>query len=384
MVLLLTLAQMQMAAAVQSDGYIHKNHFYAVSFDGEGDAIVRSQIVIENTTESEIRNINFEIPGEIVVYQVVQENPGRATLDYDKIITSEATVLNIDLEYPIKTMGQGTLVLFYKIPHYAKQDLFGNFEFDFKTIIDKDAILIENIRVAVNVQEGLFLKGGEAKVDYRPGFGIVSETALSEIKADGISSPYYNDYYYGIRNAQGLVKNASNLDPLESFHVKGNFGENYAMLYLFDGVFWLIGIGLIIAGIVFALKKGAKELKINSGKENDFIKSGAIAFGSAIGIIVTIIGGFVLANIINGISYNLSGIGLLVMLLAGAISLGLLFFPALYVSSKKGILQGAVTFFLTIIFLIILGMIALIAYQMLFANEVYRAYDVYPTQTIYD
>ncbi|HZX34735.1 MAG TPA: hypothetical protein VFF09_05130, partial [archaeon] len=361
--LLLTLAQMNFAHAARSDGYIHQNHFYAVSFDGEGDAIVRAQIGIENTTDRAIKYVDLEIPGQIVVYKAVQEvssyygaeynyrdyyYPQQGTpkvIDYTKTLTSEATILRLELKEAVEKQGVSTIVLFYRIPRYALKDFFGNYSFDFKTIIDKDAILIENLRVAVNVQEGLSLKGGEAKVDYRSNasLGFVSGAAMSEMAGAGVDSKVYRDYYYGIQNAQGLVKTASSLDPFESFHVKGNYGENWIALYFLDIAFWLIVLGI---GIVLAVKLGRKALEKLSPKKGKQ-ESGALAqtfiasIGSALGIIVAMVLAFALASALNGFSYSLQAFSMLIIVLGLIVSAGLLFLPALYISSKNGMLYGA-------------------------------------------
>ncbi|MCM8788396.1 MAG: hypothetical protein NC907_01260 [Candidatus Omnitrophica bacterium] len=54
--------------------------------------------------------------------------------------------------------------------------------FDFKTHIDRGAVLIEYVRVAVNVQEGYFINGSKASVDYKPDFflGPYMEGAAAE------------------------------------------------------------------------------------------------------------------------------------------------------------------------------------------------------------
>ncbi|MAG18384.1 MAG: hypothetical protein CL944_02840 [Candidatus Diapherotrites archaeon] len=372
--LLLTLAQMNIAFAAQSDGYVHKNHYYAVSFDGEGDAIVRAQIDIENTLNQPRKWVDLEIPGQVVIYKAVQESPVRSPVEYSKTLTSNATILHLELKESIPMNSQGTIVLFYKIPRYAKRDLVGNYNFDFKTIIDKDAILIENLRVAVNVQEGLFMKGGEAKVDYKPNIGFMGEMAMSKTMDVSIESPYYRDYYYSIRNAQGLVKTARNLDPFESFHVKGNYGENWLALYFFDLIAGIIGAAVLIVVSVLGFRQITKVFKTKNttkGKGNDYVQSALVAFGSAIAIVITNVVLFFTAVIVSEFSYSLQWIVLLIGLLGILVSFGLLFLPSLYVSSKKGIIQGALVFFLTIFFLIAISIFLGIAYTVLFPPRIY-------------
>ncbi|MCR4335200.1 MAG: hypothetical protein NUV57_01540 [archaeon] len=374
--LLLTFSQMNVAFAAQSDGYVHKNHYYAVSFDGEGDAIVRAQIDIENTLNQPRKWIDLEIPGQVVVYKAVQESPVRSPIEYSKTLTSSATILHLELKESIPMNGTGTIVLFYKIPKYAEKDLVGNYNFDFKTIIDKDAILIENLRVAINVQEGLFMKGGEAEVDYRPNTWFMGEMAMTQVKDVGIESPYYRDYYYSIRNAQGLVKSATNLDPFESFHVKGNYGENWLALYFLDVIAGIIGAAILIIVSIFGFRKikkwlNLKNLKEKNTKGNEYVHSALVAFGSATAIVITTGVLFLIAAMISSFSYSLQWISMLIGLLGLLVSFGLLFLPSLYISSKKGIIQGAIVFFLTVFFLIAMSIFLGIAYTVLFPPVIY-------------
>ncbi|MFH1390981.1 MAG: hypothetical protein ABIH20_01585 [Candidatus Diapherotrites archaeon] len=369
--LLLTFSQMNIAFAAQSDGYVHKNHYYAVSFDGEGDAIVRVQIDIENTLNQPRKWIDLEIPGQVVVYKAVQESPVRSPIEYSKTLTSSATILHLELKESIQMNNTGTIVLFYKIPRYAEKDLVGNYNFDFKTIIDKDAILIENLRVAVNVQEGLFMKGGEAKVDYKPNIGFMGEMAMAKAMDVSVESPYYKDYYYSIRNTQGLVKTATNLDPFESFHVKGNYGENWIGLYFFDMIAGIIGAAVLIIILVLGFRKIKKALKFKETKGNDYVQSALVGFGSAVSIVIISAVLFFIAALVSEFSYSLQWISLLIGLLGILISFVLLFLPSLYVSSKKGIIQGALTFFLTIFFLIAISIFLGIAYNVLFPPRIY-------------
>ena len=374
--LLLTMSQMDVVTAAKSDGYIHNNQYYAVSFDGEGDAIVRAQIDIENTIDRAIKRIDLEIPGQIVVYKAMQESPTRERIEYEKTVTSDVTLLHLELGTAIEQRSQGTIVLFYKIQRYAEKNITGNFDFDFKTIIDKDAILIENVRVAINVQEGLFIKGGEAKVDYRPNIGFMSEAMMVKTADMGINSQEYRDYYYSIRNASGLVKNAQNLDPFESFHVKGNYGENWIALYFFDIAFWILIIATAITGIILILKKIIPKIKEKNNKKseektNKIIKSIVTAFVSSGSAITSAIGSFMIATVINEMHYSMELFALFALMLGLIIAAGFIFIPPIYVFSKDGALYGALTFFLTLLFLVIGSMLIAVVFSVLFITPVY-------------
>ena len=402
---LLTVMQMHAASAAQSDGYIHTNHFYAVSFDGEGDAIVRAQIDIENTLGQAISKVDLEIPGQAVIYRAVQEPyynyqypyypygmeqpypdyyPYPAPqeyghpIEYEKTLTSDSTLLTLNLWNPVQRGGSTTVVLFYKIPRYAEKDVLGNHQFDFKTIIDRQAILVQNMRVAVNVAEGQFLKGGEAKVDYRPNTGFMGEAAMTSAASADVASPEYRQSYYQIRYAEGLVKTASNLDSFESFHVKGTYGENWPLVNWTDVAVWLAAAALVLAGIALGAKRAAAALK--GGKAGAMkLDTGSyegialISFASSVAVIVAVAVAMFLAGNVSNLSYGLQWLSIAIAMLGLLAAAAGIFLPALYVASKEGMVKGALTFLLTIGFLIALGVILAILFSIIFPPVVYYA-----------
>ena len=358
--LLLTVMQMQPVLAAKSDGYIHNNHYYAVSFDGEGDAVVRAIINIENTSDAPLKWITLEVPGQITVYKAVQESPFFMRADYEKTLTSNTTLLDIELPQAIEKQNTGRIVLFYKINNYAKKDAFGNFEFDFKTIIDNEAILIENVRVAVNVEPSLTLKSGKSEVDYRNNrnnFNFLSVSEMAAVGSADISSQEYKKYSSGIEYATGLVKTTRNLDAFESFHVKGNYGENTVVLYFWETLLGVLLLGGIIGLLIVVGKKfggiNEKEVKTKENKEyGKYAETIIASAGSAISITITLAIAWGLAEFINGISYSYNSIGILVIFFGLIVSAGILFMVPIIISSKKGALHGVACFFLTLAILV--------------------------------
>ena len=59
------------ASALISKGYTHSYDYYTVSYDGEGDAIVRAKLNINNNGENNIEELALEFPlGEVIVFQL--------------------------------------------------------------------------------------------------------------------------------------------------------------------------------------------------------------------------------------------------------------------------------------------------------------------------
>ena len=295
-------------------------------------------------------------------------------LEYTKTLTSQATILHLGLWTPIQRGETTSIVLFYKIPQYAQKDSLGNFQFDFKTIIDRQAILVQNMRVAINVDYCFTLKGGESKVDYRPNIGFMGDAAMTKAASADIASPEFRQYTEQIRYAGGLVKTASNLDAFESFHVKGTYGENSFIVNFPESMFGIVIGALVLAGIIVLGKKAAASFK-PKGKFDlmNYSSLATLSFASAVGIIILDLIIFFAAEQISHWSYNFSWLSAALVLLGVVVSAGAIFLPSLYVASKEGMVKGAAVFGMTLVFLIVLGIIAGIALNILFPPVVYYA-----------
>ena len=384
LILLFVFGALPLTHAAISDGYIYNNQYYAVSFDGEGDAVVRARLTIENTIDRGIERLFLEVPGRIVVYKAVQEHPGFEVIEFEKQLTADSTILILELPHEIRENQTGAIVLLYKISRYAEKDLAGNYNFDFETIVDNEAVLVENVRVAVNVQEGLHLKGGNAEVDYRPDFfsGRALETAAS---AD-IIAPEYKQVATGIEYARGHVKTASNLDGFESFHVKGTYGESVIALYLLEIIAGIAAI-IVIAALIKSLfyRKSAEETfsshqtkkrEENAGKgfaPDSAARIAGVSFLSAAAVVVYWTASFVFLSVLeNAFYYSFSGmLALLFFVLGVIVSLAALVGPAIYVSSKHGAMEGLLTAIATVVWIVILAIIVLFGLAIIFPPIIY-------------
>ncbi|MBU1120989.1 MAG: hypothetical protein ABIE23_05360 [archaeon] len=376
-----------LASAKTSEGYFHSSDFYVVTFDGEGDAIVSAKLNIDNFTEETIDSFDLEIPGRARIYKAVFEYNGRSDLiDYDTDLTSNSTILHLYLPEEIEPNRGASIVLMYKISENAEKDIFGTFNFDFKTIVDKDAALIQRIRVAVNFQEGLHLKGGEGKIEYKPEF--FGEVALGKMASAELTSPYYRDYSNAIEYEKGsIVKEAYNLDPFESFHVKGQYSENWFILFFTDILLWIIILGLL--GIIvkkfvwkqitevkevietepFKPKRKQKsiETKETQLQENNLGLILSTGFLSSLAVIAYwwfIV--LIIPFLSSVVGWNLSAvIGLLFFLLGIAVTGILIIVPGIYFGKKKGFSTGLWIVVSTILWLFVLGIISLVIIALL-------------------
>lgn len=345
-----------------TDGYIHNNHFYAVSYDEEGDAIVRAKIIIENISDKDLNELVFEIKGETVIYKIIQENifesPSR--ISYEKNVESNSTELKLILPETVKPNQKTTIILFYKVSNEAKKDLIGVYSFNFQTIVDKQAALVENVRVSVTVQPELHLKGiAEGTINYKKDFISGATLGAMAMKEEFISDKVYKQYTDDIEYAYGLIKTTQNLDYLETFSVTGNYSKTPILLNLMELSFIAIITLLLLVLAAFTFKKflQVNKLSIQTVTKNQLISK-------------TTIQGLLTALIITGYwtIYYLLGQSIpqlfgyyafplipLTLLLGGlALTAILLFVPPLYFALKQGPADGILTFTFTIMWGIIL------------------------------
>jgi hypothetical protein len=280
-------------ASAQGELFFGQNHSYTVIFRGNGEAITYAKIAITNPDEKPLTEFSFEIPKvsptEIAMYQMKlpqecvrydYKSPGQPCLEwrdpdyaqryyyygygyregqteYQKIqFTRSGSLYRFTLPTPVEPYKSTAIVVAYAAKGYVKQS-FGLFKFNFETI--KVPSRIEQIRVAVDVDSDLLLKGKRAQVDY----GV----STSELAAPQAISSRDLDRVVGKIGSYGpLVKEAKNLAPNETFIVRGEYATNWFRLYLSSILITILIIAAIFAGVYFL----AKFLKRRGGQSGQF------------------------------------------------------------------------------------------------------------------
>lgn len=385
-----------------------QNQFYSVIFDEEGDAIVAAKLKIQNTGKENLTWINIEIPGESIrvvnLLQEVQEQqkvcsywekicvdydereevcrdfkercanwywqpiwpPFYYTVGYNEVPLSKSSSYTLIFPRPIKEQETGTFLIYYKVNGYVEKSL-GVFDFDFETVkMNQD---VNEVRVSVNVQDGLYMEGGEAKVDYRSSFAV-AEKAMAA--GDGVQSQDLNAFSSQIEYQSGYVKTAQGLDPLESFHVKGEYSTSWFNLHK-----WSILIGILAAmAIIYGLYSGLK--KFARSKKESMLMTFGIGAGAAVLLVLSwVFFWFVMRNINGWIGWQYSQlINLLMVLLMAIVTLALLVGPALYVGFTKNVKEAFIIAGTEIVVLVVLSIIAVILLAVLNQGQnpiIYRA-----------
>ncbi len=280
-------------ASAQDQLFFGQNHSYTVIFRGNGEAITYAKIAITNPDEKPLTEFSFEIPKvsppEIAMYQMklpqecvsydynAPERPclewrdpdyaqryyyygygyNEGQTEYQKIqFTKSGNLYRFTLPTPVEPNKSTAIVVAYAAKGYVEES-FGLFKFNFETI--KVPSRIEQIRVAVNVDSDLLLKGKQAQV----GYGVsTSELAVPQ----AVSSRDLDRIVEKIGSCGPLVKEAKNLAPNETFIVSGEYATNWFRLYLSSILITILIIAAIFTGVYFLVKF----LKRRGGQSGQF------------------------------------------------------------------------------------------------------------------
>lgn len=276
--------------SAQSELLFGQNHFYTVIFRGNGEAITYAKISITNPDEKPLTEFSFEVPKvsptEMVIYQMklpqecVNQNyndPARPCLEYrdpdyaqqyyyygysngkaeyQKIqYTKSGNLYKFTLPTPVEAYKSTAIIVAYAAKGYVSESV-GLYKFNFETL--KVPSRIQEIRVAVDVDSDLLLKGKQSSVNYNS-IGLQS----SELSAPSAISGRSLDNVVGkIGSYSPLVKTAKNLSPNESFMVKGEYATSWFRLYLSSILLTIFIILAVFAGVYFL----ARFLKKRNGQ----------------------------------------------------------------------------------------------------------------------
>ncbi len=395
-------------------------HYYQVIFDGEGEAAVIAKIVQANYGKENIDNITLEIPGRVNIRYIFQETAVQTCenycISYENVCSKTETVctkwnstaqtcgswenkctqfssvcsqysnrcydsygrsfiplefkeeqlsaskkLTVDLSTPVNEGKEVKLVIYYKVFGYVDRDV--NFNFDFETI--KSPYDTPHLRVAVDVDDDLSLKGGDARTTYISNFNsLESFSAPQKIAINGEQANLIRSVSDNAMYAGGYVKTKSNLDPWESFHVTGRYNEkNLWFLNYYEEIVGLViaiaAVNLLMGDMLGGISNMMKKIG-RSSLSRITVKS----FISAAAVTLTIAVMYVFASSLPFLFRNQIG-NILVVVAGMSAVLFSVAFPAYYHAQKYGNKEGAAVLLSTI------GWLLVIAYVLsaLFGNN---------------
>jgi len=291
----------------------------------------------------------------------------------------------VTLPNAIKINGSGSFVVYYRALGYAKKNLFGAFNFSLETLKVEDKI--RNLQVGINTDSDLFLHGAAGKVNYR-----FDESALAGLKSspmtEAVGNPQLDSFYQQI--GQGIIaKTASNLQPLESFTVKGSYADSYFKLYakgFFVGLMIIILFFILIYYLIKNIYKKLNLVKTKPERKLETVKTRGMApiletFGLSFVVSFLILAYtffvFIFGSQINRFSYSeFNSLFIILIIIISICIYALLFFgPAIFLGLKKGIGLGLSVLVLTVLWLIFYMIVIFVVLFFVFQSRRYPIPD---------
>lgn len=347
-----------------------QEHAYSVMFRGNGDAVVSMRATFTNEEEGPTNILSLRIPRveprRVSAFQITRDQEPDyfqwyGPTKYQKAKTEfTGDTLTVSLPQSVKPTKSGSVLIVFSATGYAKRNPFGAYSYTFETFKVAD-VSVSKATVGVSVDSDLVLAGAKGTVNYR--FSDTEAMSLAAEMEKGAASNTQLDQMYAQVGYGTITKSTSNLEPLESYTVKGSFADNIFRLYA-NGI--LIGLGIFIATVVLLIFLGRK---IISSSAAIILPIGG-SFLSALLIAVYTAGLFLLQTTIRQVvSYEIVGV---VFILVTIISIGiygfLLIAPAILVGIRRGITWGLGTFGLTIFFLVINAVIMIVVLMLFYGN----------------
>lgn len=347
-----------------------QEHAYSVLFRGNGDAVVSMRATFTNEEEGATNIVSFRIPRveprRVSASQIISDQEPNyyqwyGQTKYQKAKTEfTGNTLTVTLPQSVKPTKSGSVLIVFSATGYAKKNIFGAYNYTFETF-KVENVSVSKATVGVSVDSDLVLAGAKGTVNYRFNEADTMSMAAGAEKM-AVTSPQL-DQMYSQTGYGTLTKSTSNLEPLESYTLKGSFADNILRLYA-NGI--LIGLGIFIATVVLFIFLGRN---IPPSSATIILPIGG-SFLSAALIAVYTAGLFLLRTTIQHVvSYEMVGV---VFILVTIISIGiygfLLIAPAILVGIRRGIAWGLGTFGLTILFLVINAVIMIVLLMLFYGN----------------
>lgn len=405
--------------------YFGQDHAYTVTFRGNGEAVVSAKITFSNLTDSTISSMSLRAPkgkvSDVLAFQVLRERQciryspmplqkgvmsdeelkmsqtnyceeyqdpdyyqywyGNTKYQKSSVEVQGDTIV-IGLPSPINPNATGSFMLYYRAAGYATKTVFGGYSFTFETLKAEDRV--RNLQVGISTDSDLVLRGANGNVNYVKPEAAMDTAAMGKSFANSQMDSYYQQIGQGT-----IVKNASNLQPLESYTVKGSYAASTLALYGKEiSIVIILGLSLlaILGFVVYKLIKrfsapadpavskqkiGERAVMVPVGRH--ILESVGVAFVSSLltaGYTVAVF--FVTTQISMMYAYQFTSI---IMLFVAIISICfyslLMFAPAIYLGIKRGYWWGIATFVSTTMFLLFYLFIAIMVIMFFRMGQTY-------------
>lgn len=268
------------ASALTPVSISSSTHDYIAVFDGEGEATVTLKIDQNNYSDKAIDKIDFQFPTSnatllraVEYYTTVEKEKYCAkydsgqncssyldqdkTVEHTEIINSKVNGSTIELSLPtaIQTTKSATIFLVYKSDDFTTKKSGGLFSYDFKTL--KYPYQIDSVEVAVYSDPDLYMKGqANTSTDYLPN---VSQDIISVSDSVALPASFSSKYSSALESDYAISKNTINLDPNETYSVKGAYANSWIRLYYPYIIYFTIGLAVLVLVIIIGERKIEKK-----------------------------------------------------------------------------------------------------------------------------
>ncbi len=366
-------------------------HHYSVTFRGNGEANVLLTTIFSNQSEAPVTTFSLRVPRvapeDLVVYQVLKDpvcvqyrsvyldevqspnqdgfvrdpnclqyrDPdyndflygGEGSFKKAEITLKGDNTIEVALPTPVGVEKAGSLLIYYRARGYASRDLFGRYDYTFETL--KVDAPITTLQVGVSVDSDQVLKGVKGEVEYRfADPGVALKSAASEASTDSILTTYYSQIGQG-----QVVKTASNLQPLESYTVRGAFATSVLQLYGREIALGGVGILAVVVILLMVLRRVFGSARVGAPGRGPSAAIVAVALGSFVLSLIAVgftIGLFSLVTSISASSYDAPVYPLILLFVAVLAVFAyaiLVILPAVVVGARRGIWWGVGLFVAT-------------------------------------
>lgn len=392
-----------------SQTFLGQDQYYTVTFRGNGEAVVNLKVIFSNLTPDPISTVTLRMPKaeieDVLGFQVLRESQ---CIRYDQapiptILPSQKPYydgMNSINQYPttkcaeyqapdyyqywygvtkyqkaaieikgdsivvglpkaVKPDNSASFMLYYRASGFTKKNIFGAYSYAFETLKAEDKV--RTLQVGISTDSDLVLKGATGTVEYlKQDVSNIAMGASKEMANTQLDSAYQ-------QIGQGsIVKSSSNLQPLESYTVKGAYAPSTYALYGSQITLGIIAFLLILGVLVFFMRKvilhfrnqpSDKTLKTSATPDNGraMLEVGLVSFFSSI-----LIAGYtvvVMMGVTQFSAFYYSEMSLVLVLFVTIISFAVyslfMFGPAIFLGMRRGYMWGLATFVMTTIFLVV-------------------------------
>jgi len=327
-----------------------------------------AQCISSNSTLNNGDKLNPVLFGQCAQYQVPNfYNYWSGTTKYQKAqVQQSGDTITITLPQSVAPNETGSIVLYYRAMGYVTKDIIGALNFSFETLKIEDRIA--SVEVGISTDSDLLLKDVHSEVNYRFNNVGTLMAAQSISGSVAVSNPQFDSFYQQIGRGM-IVKNSSDLQPLDSYVITGKYAKNHFQLYASDILIRVIPIIIFVFLVVFVLikilRKYKQTLVMKTSEEvPPIVGILSVSFLTAFCVVSYTVILLFLIRFIQTYSRVSSDINSLIVILFLVISIGVYAFmlaaAPVYIGIKRGIKWGATTFGISFLWMILFTVIVVV------------------------